>query len=448
MREIDLRINKEEFKEKLGIKDVDMTPILESIASLKKELKKTPNSSNKEVLDALKLITNKKSDNSDIISAINKMASKIVVPEGNNDLILRFDKLVDALNSQGLFRPNYNSYNPQLRNKEGVEINPATEEKQDAIIAALGNVKIDTGDIELNTDGLEGLLTDVITNQDDVTATNIHTNNKELRVYQENHICNDNTTTTPLLANATYTGNWQDCLQYQEVDISIDSDQNSATNGFIIQWSADAINVADTDVFTVYANAGTNYTPNPAFRYVRVVYTNGSTPQTRFSLMTILRRGVTGGSFHRIDSTLKDDSDGRLNLSVIKLRTAQNNYVSGAATNAGNFKTSIEEIEPTVNIASKTNQLSQIALEETLNSLIGTLQELTARLDVLAGMANSGQPALRTIPIASVSTAVTGSLTTVTNLTNFGTGYPALEVSHDINNSTAILANIQNVVLS
>ena len=176
------------------------------------------------------------------------------------------------------------------------------------------------------------------------------------KVFQENHICPDNTTTTPLGSGGVFTGVWQDCLNYQEVNISIDTDKDSATDGLEIQWSADGINIADKDNFSVYANKGTNYTPNPAFRYVRVKYTNGSVAQTRFNLMTILRRGATGGSFHRITDTLKDDSDGRLNLSVLKLRTAQDNYVSGAATNAGNFKVSLEEIDPSVDIATETTQ--------------------------------------------------------------------------------------------
>lgn len=187
-----------------------------------------------------------------------------------------------------------------------------------------------------------------------VTAVNSHTGNSEVRVFQENHVCTDNTTTTNLGANQTFTGIWQDCLNYQEVNISVDTDQNSATNGLVIQWSADGSTVADTDVFSVYANSGTNYTPNPAFRYVRVVYTNGATPQTRFSLMTILRRSVTGGSFHRIDSTLKDDSDGRLNITVPKLKTAANNYVSQTATTAGNAKMSLEELESGISVNSNT----------------------------------------------------------------------------------------------
>jgi hypothetical protein len=98
--------------------------------------------------------------------------------------------------------------------------------------------------------------------------------------------------------------------------------------------------------------------------------------------------------------------------------------------------------------ASKENQALSLINEATLNSLVQTLNELSARLEVLASMANSGAPSLRVTPIASVSTAVTGSLTTLTTLTNFGTGYPASEVSHDINNYTAIMANIINVSIT
>lgn len=83
-------------------------------------------------------------------------------------------------------------------------------------------------------------------------------------------------------------------------------------------------------------------------------------------------------------------------------------------------------------------------LQTTLNSLTETLQELTARLTVLASMANSGQPALRTIPIASVSTAVTGSVTaTVANASILSIGSGAT-VSNAMNNTLVTLANINN----
>lgn len=102
-------------------------------------------------------------------------------------------------------------------------------------------------------------------------------------------------------------------------------------------------------------------------------------------------------------------------------------------------------------LSTSAKQTEQTALLTTLNSLIETNNYLVQFLSQLTGAMNAGAPALRTIPIASVSTAVTGSLTsagtvsTVGTITNFGTGIPASEMAHDINNFTAILANINNV---
>lgn len=100
---------------------------------------------------------------------------------------------------------------------------------------------------------------------------------------------------------------------------------------------------------------------------------------------------------------------------------------------------------PPGTLATEDKQDDMIVNQETIISLIGTLQELNHRLSFLAGMANAGAPALRTIPIASVSTAVTGTVTVAsTSITNFGTGIPASEMAHDMNNMTAVLANINN----
>ena len=99
-------------------------------------------------------------------------------------------------------------------------------------------------------------------------------------------------------------------------------------------------------------------------------------------------------------------------------------------------------------LSTSAKQTEQTALLTTLNSLIETNNYLVQFLSQLTGAMNSGQPALRTIPIASVSTAVTGTLTAVTTvgtITNFGTAIPAKEMADDINNFTVTLANINNV---
>lgn len=95
--------------------------------------------------------------------------------------------------------------------------------------------------------------------------------------------------------------------------------------------------------------------------------------------------------------------------------------------------------------ATAAKQDEQTAQLATLNSLIETLRSLVAVLSPLGGAMNAGAPALRTTPIASVSTAVTGTLTAVGTITNFGTSIPAKEMANGINNFVVTLANINNV---
>lgn len=101
--------------------------------------------------------------------------------------------------------------------------------------------------------------------------------------------------------------------------------------------------------------------------------------------------------------------------------------------------------DSSISLATSSKQDVQILLTNTLSDLIIMLGELNARLNVLSGMANAGQPALRVAPISSISTAITGTLTSVGTLTSFGTGIPASEMANDMNNIAATLGNINNV---
>lgn len=101
--------------------------------------------------------------------------------------------------------------------------------------------------------------------------------------------------------------------------------------------------------------------------------------------------------------------------------------------------------------ATSTKQDEQTALLTTLNALVEANNALVQMMSQLIGAMNAGAPALRIIPIASVSTAVTGSVTAtvastvVSSLTNFGTGIPAKEMADDMNNMTVQLTNINNI---
>ena len=98
-----------------------------------------------------------------------------------------------------------------------------------------------------------------------------------------------NSTTTTLQANETFTGVSQYVLGYININLIINCDVTSQSNGIHIEFSQDGVNWN----FTTYSSY---YTPNMSFSTVypivapclRLIYTNGSTDQTYFRLHTIL----------------------------------------------------------------------------------------------------------------------------------------------------------------
>ena len=166
---------------------------------------------------------------------------------------------------------------------------------------------LDVGKRKVYITDVSGSLVDIINNEDNIG---------QLAVSQPGHVCVQNSTDTPLGIDELFTGEWQDTLNYGTVTVGVKADQASATNGLVVQWSADGTTVHDIDVFTISASAGKVFTFGPARRYVRIVYTNGSVAQTSFSLETTLRSSYIKPSSHRIADSIVADDDAELVKSV------------------------------------------------------------------------------------------------------------------------------------
>jgi len=126
-----------------------------------------------------------------------------------------------------------------------------------------------------------------------------------------------NSTSTPLGIGIAFPGVYEDSLNYNTITVGITSDQSSAADGLVIEWSDDGITLVQDDRFTIFANGGKVYTFSPANRYFRVVYTNGGVAQTTFSLQTILRKGGFKASSHRLKDSVIGDDDAELQKAVI-----------------------------------------------------------------------------------------------------------------------------------
>jgi len=83
------------------------------------------------------------------------------------------------------------------------------------------------------------------------------------------------------------------------------------------------------------------------------------------------------------------------------------------------------------------------ALQQDIVDLMEAVHTLAHRLEALASVMNAGAPALRVIPIASVSTAVTGTVA-VSAVTLMG-GQNANVLAWGQTNLTGVMSNIINV---
>jgi hypothetical protein len=91
----------------------------------------------------------------------------------------------------------------------------------------------------------------------------------------------------------------------------------SATDGLSIEFSSDGTNWDHTDVYTVPAATGKNYSVQRVAQYFRIVYTNGGTIQGEFRLQVILNKIYIKSSSHRINDSVNGEDDAELNKSVI-----------------------------------------------------------------------------------------------------------------------------------
>lgn len=174
----------------------------------------------------------------------------------------------------------------------------------------------------------------------------------QLHIVGEGHLCDCNSTTDLLLAGQSWIGESQNILAYNGLAVFVTSDVSGVLE---VQFSKDGLtNWRTSETYIISAGAEKWFTPPTFPPYFRLKYTNDGSDQTEFEIMTKLSKFPFKWSSHNIFSNLNDEDDAELVAAVLKLRTAQNQYVSGAATNNGNFKVSLEELESGISENSNT----------------------------------------------------------------------------------------------
>ena len=149
-----------------------------------------------------------------------------------------------------------------------------------------------------------------------------------------------NTSTTPLAANATYTGNSESVIDYRSLGVIVIASHISATNGLKIQFSTDGTNWDLSRDFTIDPNEGRFFNYPTEAQYFRVTYTNGPNDQTYFRLQCLLHPSQA----KEITANLQDDIDYNtacvIARSVTSGRKSDGSFINIDATDDNRLKVS------------------------------------------------------------------------------------------------------------
>jgi len=210
----------------------------------------------------------------------------------------------------------------------------------------------DDGDVlEINADGTIGVVVP------DTTKVKVWDGTDELAVNTDgsittqllSKICTNNSTDTPLLANATFTGTAGEMNGYASILITVYTDVASATDGLSIQFSHtdSPYDWHESDAYTIAAGAYKTFTLQPVDAYFRIVYTNGGSDQTAFHINVQLHSVAPKASSHRMEDDISGQDDAQLVKSILAAERpgTAGIYTNIQATNGGNLKVSVEEFD-------------------------------------------------------------------------------------------------------
>ena len=176
-------------------------------------------------------------------------------------------------------------------------------------------------------------------------STLVHTSNK--------FVDKNNSTTTPLVWDDTWVWEWIKTTNYIQAVIDVITDQDSATGGLLIEikTTVDGVEVIHTHTYDVLINTPWwhHFPSELEWEEVRISYTNWTTTQTSFKLVTTLfNTMVEEWHAHNLNYALDDDHPAPIFRAVQTGKKPNWEYVNAEYTAGWNPKAAIEEVDPEV----------------------------------------------------------------------------------------------------
>lgn len=287
----------------------------------------------------------------------------------------------------------------------------STEAKQDVGNASLGSIDsklpaLSGGRVPVDVGGATVNITGPVTVSNEVEIKNDSGNPIPVVDSVESYEVLSNSSNSPLLAGATFTGDAFEVTKYSVINVNVFSNVASATDGVKVQFSTDGTNWDHEHKTSYSATGGVGFIFNAEYKFARVVYVNGASNQTTFRLQTIAKKGYAESSLYTLDQTVKGGMFSKLVKAALTAKNPSGDYVSIDCTMGGNLKVSVEEVEGTLPVNTGLTQpltdaqlrasavpvsvsgVSTAANQDTTNSRIGTLTETAPASDTASSGLN------------------------------------------------------------
>lgn len=163
----------------------------------------------------------------------------------------------------------------------------------------------------------------------------------------------NNSTSTPLGSNQEFTGAWFDAEEYSNLTVTIFANQNSATEGFKVEWSSDGTNVDDSDTYSIFAAAGAGggnrqfSFPIPT-KYFRVRFVNGTVAQTTFRLQTKIHANRPKPSSHKVKDDVSGENDAELVKAILAGKREDGSFGNATFSVSGSLQVAVTDRQSSV----------------------------------------------------------------------------------------------------
>lgn len=188
-----------------------------------------------------------------------------------------------------------------------------------------------------------------------------------------NVISTGNSTTAQLAGSGVFTGAWENVSSYSTIVITGYTDQNSAANGAVVQFS-------NNNGTTILRESFTTVTaPNYGFpvvfpveaQYFRLVYTNGTTATTQFAIQTIYHASSVTPTQLVLGAAISQNDLANLTRAVIGGQMPSGAYANVPLDTYGNLNISLAEAPAYVPIkALDAGQTTQWSVYTTVGQIV------------------------------------------------------------------------------